>query len=451
MQQRDPSTREASHRHDVAPGRSSTLARAQIALIVLAGLAAAAWYGGRPYIQPYLPASWGIVAKPGGPAATAPQPPPPQVTVAKPIARDVVETLEFTGRFAASDSVDIRSRVAGYIETIHFADGSFVKKGEPLFTIDQRPSKFAIEQAEAAIKNALARIEFAQADMSRADALRQSGITTQTIAEQRRRDLLVAQADLQAAQAAAGRARLDFDYAQIKAPFTGQVGRRNVSIGNLVKVDDTILTTIVATDPMYFYFDVDERSVLTALRPQLDSLTAKTPAPRVEVQIALTDETDARHKGVLDFTDNRLDDATGTLRTRALVANAGNAVKPGMFGRIRIPSLKPTPAILIPDEAIGSDQDRRIVYVVGDGNTVKAQTITPGPRIDGYRVVRTGLTGSETIIVNGLLRVRPGVKVTPKLTTLPDTPTPPGAAPANPPAQPPAKTPTAPPSSPAKG
>jgi membrane fusion protein, multidrug efflux system len=416
VQQREPSadrTVEAPTRaqpDSALHATSSRLrgARTQLAVLALAGLAVLGWYVAKP-----------LLTKTAAPAAGPAASPPAQVTVAKPVVKSVVETQEFSGRFVASDQVDIRARVGGYIDTIHFADGALVKRGDPLFTIDQRPSKFAIEQAEATIKNTKARIEFAQADLTRAETLRQSGVTSQTIAEQRRRDLLVAQGDLAAAQATAGRARLDLEYAQIKAPFAGRVSRKNVSVGNLVKVDDTILTTLVATDPMHFYFDVDERSVLTALRPQLDSLSVKETAPPVAVQIALTDETDYRYKGVLDFTDNRLDEASGTLRTRALVANADLTLKPGLFGRIRIPGLAPKSAILIPDEAIGSDQDRRIVYVVTEENSAKATTITMGPRIDGYRVVRTGLTGDETIIVNGLLRVRPGAKVTPKMTTLP--------------------------------
>lgn len=398
----------------------------QLAVLALAGLAALGWYVGKP-----------LLTKTATPAGAPAAPPPAQVTVAKPVVKTVVETQEFSGRFVASDQVDIRARVGGYIETIHFADGALVKKGDLLVTIDQRPSKFAIEQAEATIKNARARIEFAQADLTRAETLRQSGVTSQTIAEQRRRDLLVAQGDLAAAQATAGRARLDMDYAQIKAPFAGRVSRKNVSVGNLVKVDDTILTTLVATDPMHFYFDVDERSVLTALRPQLDSLSVKGTAPPVAVQIGLTDQTDFRYKGVLDFTDNRLDEASGTLRTRALVANADLTLKPGLFGRIRIPGLAPKSAVLVPDEAIGSDQDRRIVYVITEESTAKATTIQMGPRIDGYRVVRGGLTGDETIIVNGLLRVRPGAKVTPKMTTLPTI----GGQPASPAPTTPASTP----------
>jgi RND family efflux transporter MFP subunit len=354
-----------------------------------------------------------------------PAPPPPQVSVAKPIVRDVVEWHEFTGRFQASDQVDIRSRIAGYIEEIHFKDGALVAKGDLLVSIDQRPTRFALEQAQAAMRSAQSRIEFTQRDLSRAEALTRTGAMAATIADQRRRDLQVAQADLQSAEAAAGRARLDLEYAQIRAPFAGRVSRKNASVGNLVKVDDTVLTSIVAVDPLHFYFDIDERSVLQSvgMRPAGQGQTVS--AAPVPARIALADEPIAVHTGILDFVDNRLDEATGTLRMRAVVPNPSGVLQPGLFGRIKVQAQAPQRGVLLPDEAIASDQDRRIVYVLTSEGTAKATTVVPGPRIDGYRLIRRGLTGEETVVVNGLMRVRPGAKIAPKTVTLPDAASPP--------------------------
>ena len=407
VQQRDPSAETQSKSQDDGNAAIPAGSRfhAPLLLLCLLGLGVTLWLASRFNFSSAVTAT---------PAAT---PPPPQVSVAKPVVRDVLEWQEYTGRFAASDQVDIRSRIAGYIEAVHFKDGALVKKGDLLFTIDQRPAKFALEQAMAAMKNAQSRIDFADRDVARGDQLSKNGNLSPQIADQRRRDMNVAHADMQSAQAAAGRARLDIEYAEIKAPFAGRVSRRNISIGNLVKVDDSVLTSIVAVDPIYFYFDVDERSVLQDMR--LPKGSAGTPPKPREVQIALADEPVAKLSGKLDFVDNRLDEATGSLRMRAVVANAGGALQPGLFGRIRIPAEKARRGILIPDEAIGSDQDRRLVYVVADDGSAKPTIITLGSRIDGYRVVLGGLTGEETIIVNGLLRVRPGVKVTPRMTTLP--------------------------------
>ena len=411
VQQRDPSSN--PHNDDGVGGRQPGKVQLQpkwLLALALLGLAGVLTYAGQTYFRSDVPAG----SRTAGAAAAA-----PQVSVAKPIVRAVVEWQEFTGRFAASDQVDIRSRIAGYIETVHFKDGALVKKGDLLFTIDQRPAKFTLEQSLAAMKNAQSRIEFSDRDVARAEQLSKNGNLAPNVADQRRRDMQIAHADMLSAQAAAGRARLEIEYSEIKAPFAGRIGRRNISIGNLVKVDDTLLTTIVAVDPIYFYFDIDERSVLQAMRLQKDAASSKQASEPREGRIALADETEAKRTGRLDFVDNRLDEATGSLRLRAVVANADGALQPGLFGRIRIPSAPIPRGILVPDEAIASDQDRRIVYVVTAEGSAKATTIQPGSRIDGYRLVLSGLTGDETIIVSGLLRVRPGAKVTPKMTTLP--------------------------------
>ena len=438
--QREPSadrttdSEAAGSKPGLAPARrGSTWLGRPLLLLALVGLAAAIGLASRAYF-----------AAPSR-SATATPPPAPQVSVAKPIVRDVIEWQEFTGRFAAFDQVDIRSRIAGYIEAIHFKDGALVKKGDLLFTIDQRPAKFVLEQAQAAMKNAQSRIDFSDRDVARGDQLTKNGNLSPQVNDQRRRDMNIAHADMQSAQAAAGRARLDIEYSEIRAPFAGRISRRNISIGNLVKVDDTVLTSIVAIDPIHFNFDVDERSVLQDMRLQKEGANP-SQTPR-QAQIALADEPVGKLTGTLDFIDNRLDEATGSLRMRAVLGNADGALQPGLFGRIRIPALQARRGVLIPDEAIASDQDRRLVYVMTPDNTAKASIITLGPRIDGYRVVLAGLSGEETIIVNGLLRVRPGVKVAPKMTTLPPVagqPAPAAAPPAAPPTTPPTTPPTVP-------
>ena len=345
--------------------------------------------------------------------------PPPPVTVAKPVVKDVEEWDEFIGRFEAVDQVDVRARVSGYLDKVQFVDGAIVKAGDLLFTIDQRPYQTALEQAQADLKSARARLDFAQTDEERADSLRKTGNISEQIFDQRRQALLTSRADVDRAQAALDRAKLDMEYTEIRAPLTGRISRHLISPGNLVNANDTLLTNIVATDPIYFYFDVDERSYLDYLAAGLNGTRASNEAG--DVFVALTNEREATRKGKLNFLDNRIDQASGTIRGRARFENPNLALTPGLFGRVRILGAAKHRAVLLPEEAFATDQDRRIVYVVGPDDKVAAKTVRMGPHIDGYRIVRDGLTGDETIVVNGLMRVRPGVVVTPQMTTLPPT------------------------------
>jgi RND family efflux transporter MFP subunit len=352
----------------------------------------------------------------GGPA-----PPPPPVTVAKPLVKDIVERTDFIGRFEAIDQVDIRARVSGYLDKVHFQDGTFVKAGDLLFTIDPRPYRNELEQAQSAVTSSQVRLEFAQSDLDRAEQLRRSGNITDQVYDQRRQAFLTAKAELDRAQAALRQAQLDVEFTQIKSPLSGRISRKLVSEGNLVNANETILTNVLSLDPIQFYFDVDERSFLAFSRQTHGGTNTSANGETNEVELTLTDERLGTRKGQLDFVDNRLDSASGTIRVRAVFENKDRFLTPGLFGRVTVGASDPYKGILLPDEAIGSDQDRRVVYVVGENNIVNLKPVRIGPRIDGYRVIRDGLTGNETVVVNGLVRARPGAPITPQMTTLPPT------------------------------
>jgi RND family efflux transporter MFP subunit len=346
-------------------------------------------------------------------------PPAPTVTVAKPVMKQITEWDDFIGRFEAVDQVEIRARVSGYVDKIHFQDGTLVKSGDLLFTIDQRPYRATLEQAEATVASAQVRVEFASNDLERAESLRRTGNIADQVLDQRRSNYLTARAELDRAQAAVRQARLDLEFTEIKAPFAGRISRKLISEGNLVNANQTVLTNIVSLDPIHFYFDVDERSYLAYSRQASGGTRTSTAAAANEVQLTLSDERQVRRTGRLDFVDNRLDAGSGTIRARAIFENKDLFLTPGLFGRVSISGSDPYPGVLIPDEAVGNDQDRRVAFVLNGDNTVSMRPVRPGPRIDGYRVIRTGLKGDETIVINGIMRIRPGTKVTPQLSTLP--------------------------------
>lgn len=356
-----------------------------------------------------------------GPASAQGSPAPPPVTVAKPIVKDIVERTDFIGRFEAIDQVDIRARVSGYLDRVHFQDGTFVKAGDLLFTIDPRPYRNTLEQAQSAVTSSQVRMEFAQSDLERAEQLRRTGNITDQLYDQRRQAFLTAKAELDRAQAALRQAQLDVEFTEIKSPLSGRISRKLVSEGNLVNANETILTNVLSLDPIQFYFDVDERSFLAFSRQSQGGTNTLANGEVNEVLLTLTDERLGQRKGQLDFVDNRLDSSSGTIRLRAVFDNKDQFLTPGLFGRVTVGASDPYKGILLPDEAIGSDQDRRVVYVVGENNVVNLKPVRIGPRIDGYRVIRDGLNGSETIVVNGLVRVRPGAPVAPQMTTLPPT------------------------------
>ena len=351
--------------------------------------------------------------------ARASAPPPPAVTVANPVVKQIVEDDEFVGRFDAVSEVEVRARIGGYLQTIEFVDGDIVEQGDLLFTIDSRPVEAALAEAQAELESAQAALTNTRDELDRAEQLLESGnISIQTV-DERRLNFLSAQARVAAAAAAVERGMLDLEYTQISAPLTGRIDRNYLSEGNLVEANATVLTSIVSTDPIYFYFDIDERTFLAYAEDARARGTNLQEGSGLPVMITLADNGGTVFPGELDFSENRVDPESGTMRVRAVVPNPDLVLLPGLFGQINVPGSLPYDGILLPDEAIASDMDRRIVFVVDEAGVVSAKQVRLGPKIDGYRVIRDGLTGDELIVVAGLMRVRPGVTVTPELTKLP--------------------------------
>ena len=346
-------------------------------------------------------------------------PPAPKISVAKPVVKKIIETDVFTGRFEAKEDVELRARVAGYLQEIHFKDGELVEAGDLLFTIDQKQFQAELENAQSSVEVAQSRLDLTKEEFERGQKLRTSGTIAASVQDQRRQEFLAAQAELAGATARLRTAQLNLGYTKIYSPVKGRIGRNLISVGNLVQANSTVLASIVSLDPIYFYFDVDERSYLSYSRLGRNGTRPSGRLTPYEVKIQLTDEDEPKHTGNLDFVNNRIDNATGTMRGRAIVTNGDLFLQPGLFGRISIPGSNEYEGVLIPDQAVGTDQNRRIVFVVGDNNVLTPTVIRPGPRIDGYRVVRTGLKGDETIVVNGLARVRPGMTIDPQVQELP--------------------------------
>lgn len=361
-----------------------------------------------------LPATSYAQGGPGG---------PPPVTVAKPVLRSIVEMDEYTGRFDAAAFVEIRARVSGYLDTVHFQDGAMVNQGDLLFTIDRRTYQAAYNQAQASLNTRQTEFDLAKVEFERYQRLTQSGAAAAATLDQRRQAFLSAQSGIAGARAAAESSRLALSFTEVRAPISGRISRKLVTEGNLVRENETLLTTLVQVDPVHFYFDIDERSYLSYQRIAKqggNSSSGGSNGRGLQVSVMLTDEKVFTHKGVLDFTDNRVDSATGTMRLRAVFENKDQFLTPGLFGRIAVPGSPQYQAVMVPDEAILTDLDRRYVYVVGDGGAVQQRPIRTGSRTDNYRIVREGLKGDETVVINGLQRVRlGGGKVTPMPVELP--------------------------------
>jgi RND family efflux transporter MFP subunit len=352
------------------------------------------------------------------PAASAAMP-PPEVTVAAPLQREITEWDEYTGQFSAIDFVELRPRVSGYIESVHFKDGQLVNAGDLLYIIDPRPFEIALASAQAQLENATAQRQLAQAQLVRAQALRKNDFVAASTYDERLAELRSAEAAVETANAAIRSAQLDLDWTRVTAPISGRIGRNAVTEGNLVVggsgVSATLLATIVTLDPIYLDFDMSESDFLAYQRASADGRMKSTRDSALPVFARLFDEDGWSLKGNLDFVDNRVDREAGTIRGRAVFANPKALITPGQFGRLRIPGSEPYQAVLIPDSAIVTDQSRKIVLTVGADGTVAPKIIRPGPFNDelGLRIVREGLQPTDQIVINGLMRARPGAKVMP--------------------------------------
>jgi multidrug efflux system membrane fusion protein len=342
-------------------------------------------------------------------------PPAPKVTVAKPTKKMVSDTDEYVGRFIAYDFVEIRARVSGYLDKIHFKDGQLVQAGDPLFTIDRRPFSNALDQARAAKQQAEANLAFAEADLKRGSSLVPGTSITQQTLDQRTQAKRVAEATVVAQEAAVKQAELDLAFTELKAPIPGRIGDRRVSIGNLVEGNTTLLATVASVDPIRFEFTMDEASYLRYLKAA--SVQASRSANRgmsLPARLKLIDEQDFGHEGTIDFVDNAIDRSSGTIRGRAEFKNPDGRLTPGMFGRIQITVSPPAEALLVPDSAIGTEQVRKFVYVLSPDDVANPKYVSLGPVVDGMRVITAGLEAGDTVVVNGLMRVRPGAKVAPE-------------------------------------
>lgn len=354
--------------------------------------------------------------EPGANAATTP--PAPAVTVAKPVRKLVADHDEYVGRFVALDFVEVRARVSGYLSRIHFTDGQLVEAGAPLFTVDRRPFEAAVDQAKAAVVTAEANLAFAESDLSRAESLVSGTSITQQTIDQRVQAKRVAAASVTAQKAALAQAELDLEFTELKAPISGRIGDRRVSIGNLVTGgtggNTTLLATVASVDPIRFEFTMDEASYLRYVRAaKAESSGSANRGMSLPARLKLIDDEDFVHEGRIDFVDNTIDRSTGTIRGRAEFKNADGRLTPGMFGRIRVTTSKPAERLLVPDSAIGTEQVQKFVYVVSADNVANPKYVTLGPVVDGLRVIASGLEADDDVVVNGLMRIRPGVTVAP--------------------------------------
>ncbi len=356
-------------------------------------------------------------AKQAQPGAGAP--PAPPVTVANPIHKKIVEWDEYPGQFRAVDAIDVRARVSGYLEQIHFTDGQVVKQGDLLFTIEKRPFEIALDSAQAQLAEANAQLSLANRNLKRFEKMREGNIVGESDYDDRVEAVSAGKAAVAVAEAQVRQAELDLGYTEIRAPVTGRISRHEVSAGNLItggySGDVTLLTTIVSLDPIHFDFDVSEQNYLAYQRAAERGVMPSMRDNKIDVFVKLPDEDTWTHKGTLEFLDNQVNETSGTIRARATFSNPDGAFTPGQFGHIRVPGSEPYEAVLLPETAIVTDQSQKIALVVADDGTVGVKILRVGPSYDGMRIIREGLAPTDKVVINGLLRARPGSKVAAQL------------------------------------
>ncbi|MBS7443856.1 efflux RND transporter periplasmic adaptor subunit [Enterobacter sp. 120016] len=344
-------------------------------------------------------------------------PPAPAVSAADVVVKSISQWDSFNGRIEAVESVQLRPRVSGYIDKVNYTDGQEVKKGEVLFTIDDRTYRAALEQAQANLARAKTQASLAQSEANRTDKLVNTNVVSREEWEQRRSAATQAQADIRAAQAAVDAAQLNLDFTKVTAPIDGRASRALITSGNLVTAGDTasVLTTLVSQKTVYVYFDVDESTYLHYQNLARSGQGASSNHTALPVEIGLTGEEGYPHQGKVDFLDNQLSPGTGTIRMRALLDNAQRQFTPGLFARVRLPGSAEFKATLIDDKAVLTDQDRKYVYIVDKEGKAQRRDITPGRLADGLRIVRQGLNPGDKVIIDGLQKVfMPGMPVNAK-------------------------------------
>jgi RND family efflux transporter MFP subunit len=352
--------------------------------------------------------------------------PPPPVSVSQPVVRDVIDYDDYEGRIAAPDTVEVRARVKGHLTKVNFKDGQLVKKGDPMFEIDERPYQASLDAAQAKQAAAEAALELAKKEYNRVSALARTGAASREELEVWQAKQAVSIAEKQKALADVEQSKLDLDFTKVAAPIDGRTSRTQVTEGNLVNAGggETLLTTITSVDPMWVYFDVDERALLRykqIYRKGKDA-TAGVKELQIPVMVGLEGEKGYPHKGVLDFADNKVNPSTGTIQVRGVLPNPERLLDTGMRARVRIPIGDPTKSLMITERAVGTDQGLKFVYVVNDQGVAERRDVTLGRLSDGLQVVTEGLKPEDWVVVNGIQRVRDGAKVEPKRVPMPGGP-----------------------------